>query len=135
MKNVKGRATRDETLCFSLSQRQQVLDRVFAFLLEPRKCDALVAGDLGVGLPTLHNRMQSMGVEKVLETHCIANQTFHTLFHNGTQKNKCTTISPDKCNSRMLIHEIKASSGDRHPTAEPLPVLQEVSSGDGHPTT
>ena len=139
-KNLRGRqSAAADTLQLDVGQRQQVLETAFSFLFEPRNGDALVAGDFGIGLPTVHAHMRAKGVQHLVQSHCIQRQTFHTLFVSGMNINplhSCTTINAES--QRMLVHEIKRSSGDGHPTTESQAVQEEEikrSSGDEHPTT
>ena len=54
VKVLRGNAAAAATLQLGYSERQEVVDIAFSFLAKPRGCPVIVAGDLGVGLPTVH---------------------------------------------------------------------------------
>ena len=115
VKILKGAAAAVNTLRLGLSERQAVVDAVFTFLTKTRNCPAIVAGDFGVGLPTLHAFIRSEALENKVHTFCIASQTFHTLFYSGQHLHQCASISTNS--SRMLLHEVDIHSGDQYPTS------------------
>ena len=99
------------------NERQEVVDIAFRFLAKARNCPVIVAGDLGVGLPTVHAHMRRERLEDEVKTHCtFPLSTFHTLFRSFMSGYKCTSINTDS--GRMIAYQIEISSGDKHPTAE-----------------
>ena len=59
VKVLKGNSAAADTLQLGYSERQEVVDIAFRFLAKPRDCPVIVAGDLGVGLSTVHNYIRS----------------------------------------------------------------------------
>ena len=64
VKVLRGKAAADETLQLGFHERQAVVDVVFRFLTKPRDCPVIVAGDLGVGLATLHNYIRKTRIAR-----------------------------------------------------------------------
>ena len=116
VKNMKGHAAAVDTLQLGFCQRQEVVDAAFRFLLGQQNCHAVVAGDLGVGFPTVHAYIRDNALQDRVQTHCIQKQTFHILFKNDKHKCQCTSINTDS--PRMLVHQVEISSADQHRPAE-----------------
>ena len=116
VKVLRGGAAAAHTLQLDLSGRQELVDTAFSFLARPRNCPGIVAGDLGVGLPTVHAYIRSAALQDIVQTHCINRQTFHTLFRSAKPSVRCTSINTDS--PRMIAHQVEINSGDEHPTAE-----------------
>ena len=116
VKVLRGLAAAAHTLQLDYSERQEVVDIAFSFLAKPRGCPVIVAGDLGVGLPTVHAYIRSNALQDKVQTHCINKQTFHTLFRSAKPAYRCTSINTDS--PRMIAYQVEIYSGDQHPTAE-----------------
>ena len=116
VKVLRGRVAAAPTLHLGYIARQEVLDTVFNFLTRSRNCPVIVAGDLGVGLPTVHAYIRNAALDDIVQTHCINKHTFHTLFHSVKSRFRCTAINIDS--PRMIAYQVEIKSGDRHPTAE-----------------
>ena len=116
VKVLKGNAAAVDTLQLNLSDRDAVVDAAFSFLAEQRKCPVIVAGDLGVGLSTVHQYIRSNDLQNTVQTHCIPKQSFHTFFCSPRSAFRCTTINTD--NPRMLAYQFEVKGGDPHPTTK-----------------
>ena len=116
VKVLKGNAAAADTLQLGYSERQEVVDVAFRFLAKPRDCPVIVAGDLGVGLPTVHAYIRDHALQDKVQTHCINKQTFHTFFCSAKPGYRCTSINTN--NPRMIAYQIEINSGDPHPTAK-----------------
>ena len=115
VKVLKGKQAAAHSLQLNYKERQEVVDIAFRFLAKPRDCPVIVAGDLGVGLSTVHNYIRSGALQDKVQTHCIKSQSFHTLFHSAKPGYRCTSI--DTRSQRMIAYQIEINSGDPHPTA------------------
>ena len=116
VKVLKGNYAAAHTLQFGIGERQAVVDMAFKFLQIPRDCPVIVAGDLGVGLSTLHTYIQSNALQEKVQTHCIRRQSFHTIFFSAKPGYRCTSVDTDS--PRMVAYQIASNSGDPHPTAK-----------------
>ena len=121
VKVLKGNAAAADTLLLGYSEREEVVDVAFRFLTKPRDCPVIVAGDLGVGLATVHAHIRSNALQDQVQTHCIKNQTFHTFFHSAEPGYRCTSITTDL--QRMIAYQIEINSGDPHPAAKVAKVI------------
>ena len=133
MKNLKGTAAADSTLQLDLRKRGAILETVFEFLCLPFTGATMVVGDLGVGLPTLHDHMRLQGIVDSVQAHCNKSQTFHALFR---APNNAMTSTIDTGSQRMMLHQISTHcSRDLHPAAEAEAPQTEPSSSsrDLHP--
>ena len=124
VKVLQGNAAAADTLQLGYSERQEVVDAAFTFLTEPRSWPAMVAGDLGVGLPTVHVYIHEHALQEKVQTHGINRQTFHTLFYSAKPEYQCTSIITNS--PRMLLHQDQINSGDQHPTAEAKPLTERA---------
>ena len=116
VKVLKGNAAAVDTLQLGYWERQEVLNVAFSFLSKSRDCPVIVAGDLGVGLSTVHAYIRKNALQEKVQTHCIKNQTFHTFFCSDKPGYGCTSINTDS--QRMIAYQIEINSGDPHPIAE-----------------
>ena len=64
VKVLRGKAAADHTLQFGYYEREEVMDIVFNFLTKPRRIPVIVAGDLGVGLSTVHAYIRSNALQE-----------------------------------------------------------------------
>ena len=110
VKVLKGNSAAADTLQLGYCERQEVVDVVFRFLTKPRDCPVIVAGDLGVGLPTVHAYIRSNALQDKRQTHCINKQTFHTLFRSAKPAYRCSRINTDS--PRMIAYQVEINSGD-----------------------
>ena len=62
-KVLKGTAGADYSLVFDFSRREEVVRSVLDFVSAPRSGAAVVAGDFGVAVATLHHYMHITGQE------------------------------------------------------------------------
>ena len=108
VKVLKGNAAAVDTLQLNYSEREAVVNAAFSFLAEPRSCPVIVAGDLGVGLSTVHAHIRSNALQDQVQAHCIKNQTFHTFFHSAKPGYRCTSITTDS--QRMIAYQIEINS-------------------------
>ena len=120
---LRGTAAAASTLELGLSARQEVLDAAFRFLTKRRKCPAMVAGDFGLGLATLHAFIRMHPLKDKVQANCIQQHTFHTLFYSAKPEYQCTTINTGS--PRMLQHQVQFNSGDQHPTAPAKPLSED----------
>ena len=128
VKNLKGTAAAVHTLQFGIFERNAAVKAVFSFLTAHRHCPAMVAGDLGVGTPTVHAHIRNHPhLEDVLQTHCIEKETFHSIFHSAKQGYHCTSLHTESL--RMLVHQVQINNADSHPADK----TQPRNSGDSHP--
>ena len=116
VKVLRGNAAAADTLQLNYIDRQEVVDIAFSFLTKARGCPVIVAGDLGVGLPTVHAYIRSVALQDKVQTHCINKQTFHTFFCSAKPGYRCTSINTN--NPRMIAYQIEINSGDPHPIAK-----------------
>ena len=128
-----------DALQLGYSERQEVVDVAFRFLAKPRDCPVIVAGDLGVGLSTVHAYIRSCALQEKVQTHCVRNQNFHTFFRSAKPGYRCISINTDS--QRMIacqieindqVHMTDVSSGGTHPAA--MTGTPADSSSDPHPT-
>ena len=71
VKVLRGKAAADNSLQLGFHEREAVVDVVFRFLTKPRDCPVIVAGDLGVGLATVHDYHRIYKLQYTVQTHCI----------------------------------------------------------------
>ena len=116
VKVLKGNAAAADTLQLGYSEREEVVEVAFRFLAKERDCPVILAGDLGVGLATVHAYIRSSALQEKVQTHCIPKTTFHTFFCSAKHGYRATTINTDS--PRMLAYHIEINSGDQHPTAQ-----------------
>ena len=117
VKVLRGNSAADDSLQLDHSGREAVVNAVFSFLCEERSCPVIVAGDLGVGLSTLHAYIRDNALQDKVQTHCINKQCFHSLFRNApNQHHRCTSLNADL--PRILAYQVESNSGDQHPTAK-----------------
>ena len=116
VKVLRGNAAAAHTLQLDDSERKEVLDIAFSFLAKPRGCPVIVAGDLGITLPTVHAYIRSSALQDKVQTHCIPKESFHTFFRSAKPAYRCTSINIDS--PRMIAYQVEVNSGDQHPTAE-----------------
>ena len=62
VKVLKGKQTADHSLQLNYNERQEVVDIAFRYLAKSRDCPVIVAGDLGVGLSTVHAFAGEFGI-------------------------------------------------------------------------
>ena len=108
VKVLKGNAAAADTLQLGYSERQEVVNVAFRFLAKPRDCPVIVAGDLGIGLSTVHNYIRTNALQEKVQTHCIQSQTFHTFFRSAKPGYRCTSITTDP--QRMIAYQFEINS-------------------------
>ena len=65
-----------DALQLGYSERQEVVDVAFRFLAKPRDCSVIVAGDLGVGLSTVHAFAREFGIAWAHKPMAMASRCF-----------------------------------------------------------
>ena len=120
VKNLKGKSAAPHSLRFSIVAREEVMNAVVSFLLCPRHCPAIVAGDLGVGLATVHHHLvgptSNNPFQIRMQSYCNENQSFHILVRDADGAYECNSIATHSL--KMMVFQSQRRSGERSPTAK-----------------